>query len=575
MNKSSIFRSIGVVAATLFLFASCDKDFNEIDSDVIGEDHFDLLPDNLSSVVAFNQATGAVQTNNMLINSLGIYNNPVFGKTKSDFVTELQMSVPNPTFDLEKFIALDSVILSVPYFSTKLETDATGKGKYRLDSIYGSGKIKLNIFESGVVLNDLIPPDFQNAQQHYSDDSRFENNKIGTHLNNSADKNENDEFIPSEKEYVTYKRDKGLVAKDSEDNIEARPTPRMRLHLDTSYFKNKIINAPEGKLVNNSVFKEYLKGLYFQVTDVENGTLMRMKFSEGDITLHYREYSELKADPNNPNGPKIPVKFPADDTQYPNAPIMVAKTFVLKMTGNTVNLFTNTPSTEYTNALQNINTTTGDEKLYIKGGQGSMAVIDLFGSVDNFGSDGVTGIPNEVPDELDIIRSNGWLINEANITFTIDNITMNSIAAGTSPAQKVSEPQRVYLYDVKNKRPLIDYFSDVSTTPGLPKFNKYVHDGFIKREQVAGGRGIIYRVRITNHIRNLVRETDSTNVRLGLVVTEAIENNQNAWLETPTTVDVVPQASVMNPLGTVLFGTGPGVPPEKRVKLEIYYTKPN
>nr|MBP6460351.1 DUF4270 family protein [Crocinitomicaceae bacterium] len=37
----------------------------------------------------------------------------------------------------------------------------------------------------------------------------------------------------------------------------------------------------------------------------------------------------------------------------------------------------------------------------------------------------------------------------------------------------------------------------------------------------------------------------------------------------------LPKASVMNPLGTILYGSHPSVPEDKRVKLQIYYTKPN
>ena len=38
---------------------------------------------------------------------------------------------------------------------------------------------------------------------------------------------------------------------------------------------------------------------------------------------------------------------------------------------------------------------------------------------------------------------------------------------------------------------------------------------------------------------------------------------------------VLPTASVFNPLGTVFFGSNPAVPEEKRLRLEIIYTKPN
>lgn len=581
MNKSSVFRSIIVVVSTVFLFTSCDKDFNQIGSDVIGDDHFDLLPDDLSTIVAHTRGTGVVQTNNMLINSLGIYNNPVFGVTKANFVTELQMANVNPTFELEKFIELDSVILTVPYFSTRLSTDSGGRGVYRLDSIYGNEPINLKVFESGVVLNDLAGPDFQNAQKYYSDeDTRFNDFKIGVSLNNSANLKENEKFVTNKKEIRTFKRDKGLKILDTATaNIEERLVPRMRLHLNTQFFKNKIINAPAGKLVNNSVFKDYFRGLYFQVQDATTGTLMQFKFSDGDVTLHYREYSQLVEDPNNPTGPKVPTKFPVTEPLYAGQPIMTAKTFVLKMAGNTVNLLKNSPTPAYTAALLPSGSVNGDDKLFVKGGEGSLAVINLFG-VDNFGNNGVTGTPNTVPDELDIIRTNveekGWLINEASLTFHVDIETMD-LSNGNA---KVREPQRLYLYDLDNKRPLIDYYSDGTTISGRPKFNKYVHDGLIQREQTADGRGVKYKVRITNHIRNLVKFRDSTNVKLGLVVTEYIENVQNAWFEVPSVqgdvrIDRVPQASVMNPFGTVLYGTGDNVPPEKRLKLEIYYTKPN
>lgn len=581
MNKSSIFRQVLVVVTALFLFASCDKDFNEIGSDVIGDDHFDFLPDNLSTVVAYNQKTGIVQTNNMAINSLGIYNNPVFGKTKANFVTDLQMSTINPTFDDEMFVSLDSVVLTIPYFSTKTATATDGKGTYKLDSIYSPDRenlnpIKLKVYESGYVLNDLTPPNFQDAQKYFSDDddAYFDANK-------GALLYENNSFIPSAKEIVTYTKDKGLKMNPRiAANIESRLTPRMRLHLNRSFFEDKIINAPAGKLLNNSVFKEYFRGLYFQVQDSETGSLMQLKFTDGDITLHYTEYSTLEDADNNPSTPKTPVRFPADDPDYPNVPKKTAKTFVIKMAGNSVNLFKNEPNADYLAAISAPNTTSGDPRLYIKGGsEASVAIIDLFGpDEDN----------NGIADELETIRESNWLINEANLTFYIDN---SALGMGKKlQGRKALEPQRVYLYDLNNRRPLFDYSKDATTVPGSPKFNKYIHDGFLQREEVVdeygAKRGTKYKVRITNHIRNLVRK-DSTNVRLGLVVTESIENVQNAWLQTPVTLnngkkfDRVPQASVMNPLGTILYGSNipfsedPNSDYSKRLKLEVYYTKPN
>ena len=39
----------------------------------------------------------------------------------------------------------------------------------------------------------------------------------------------------------------------------------MRLNLNKSFFKTKIIHAPSGKLATDDVFKEYFRGLYFKV----------------------------------------------------------------------------------------------------------------------------------------------------------------------------------------------------------------------------------------------------------------------------------------------------------------------
>ena len=109
-------------------------------------------------------------------------------------------------------------------------------------------------------------------------------------------------------------------------------------------------------------------------------------------------------------------------------------------------------------------------------------------------------------------------------------------------------------------------------------------------------QSIAYKIRITNQIRNLVKYTDSTNVKMGVVVTENIAlASSNKW-QTPKTATTIipeipnynvlmpkwpdfnietPKASVMNPLGTILYGSKSTVSYNKRLKLQIFYTKPN
>ena len=219
-------------------------------------------------------------------------------------------------------------------------------------------------------------------------------------------------------------------------------------------------------------------------------------------------------------------------------PLVTKKTMVLNMAGNTVSLLEDTNLTgDYQTALAQPFSAAGQSKLYLKGGQGSVAVIDLFGPDTD--SDGT-------PDELEVIKSNNWLINEASLTFWIDRAAMgNSLTA---------EPERIYLYDVNNKRPIIDYYFD-NSAGGSANYNKNIHGGTIKREDVDGGRGIRYKIRLTNYLRSLI-QNDSTSVRLGLSVTQNIGTVTMNKLKTPNALlnDYIPQGSVMLPQGTILYG---------------------
>ncbi len=186
-------------------------------------------------------------------------------------------------------------------------------------------------------------------------------------------------------------------------------------------------------------------------------------------------------------------------------------------------------------------------KNYILRGQnGAMTVIELFGTADVN--------DNDIPDELDAIKDNGWLINEASLTFFIDREAMFS---------STYEPIRIYLYDLENNVPIVDYTFDGTENNLNPKLDKLIHGGIIEREEVVEGvptKGIQYKIRLTRYLMDLLADEDaSKNVKLGLVVTESIAAVTNAKLETPITgyndIKFSPLASVMNPLGTVLYGS--------------------
>jgi hypothetical protein len=537
-----------IVVLALSLF-SCDKDFNTIGGNVIGSDHFQFgIKDQDATVIAFNQDLGAVQSNNLPVNPLGIYNNTAFGKTTAHFVTQISLPTIIPTFtNLEEEPEITEVILYIPYFSTKGTTDEEGVATYTLDSVYGTSKLKLSVFENGYFLRDFDPnSQFAQVQNYFSDQlTDIENNKRGAsadgtsipsgeRLNNATDVSENDQFFFNAAEIS--------VTTVDEDEVETttKSAPGIYLKLNKDFFQKKIIGGyDENKLVNNNVFKDYFRGLYFKVeaSDAEpngNGFAM-INFAGGKITVNYKQDKSTEDDEGN------------------TIIVREEKTFDLSLTGNTVSLTNQERTTNYTNALNTANATQGDERLYINGGAGSMAVIDLFGRDE----DGQSA-------ELEAYRNQGWLINEANLIFRIDRDVMADN----------KEPKRIYLYDLENKVSLADYNNDFTVNSIKPKMGKVIYNGIIKLEDE---KGIYYKIRITNHIASLFNNPDTTNIRLGLVVTENILNVGNYKLknQTVTGIKEVPTASVMNPLGTVLYGSKSSVPLDQRLRLEIYYTKPD
>ena len=536
-----------ILGFVVLVFASCDKDFNTIDASVIGENNYEFSSYNDGMVLAYNQGLGVMQSNNLPVNPLGVYQDSNFHTTTAHFVTQLQLNSSNfnPSFGIN--LKVEKVELLVPYFSTRKSTGSDGTSIYELDSIYGSpeSKMKLSVFENGYFLRDTDPSSgFTEAQRFFADQRPdFDSNRYGTdaegnsllfgsRLNDSTAVSQNDQFFfdKSEIEEITVK---------DEDTTTTYLPPSMKLNLNKKFFEKKIFSdVGKANMVNNNTFKNYFRGLYFKVEQIpgENGQLAQIDFSKGKIKITYTEEQTVS-----------------------NELTRVEKIIELNMTGNTVSLQDlSNVNTTYSDALSSSNTAAGDPSLFLKGGSGSLAVVNLFGPDTN---------NNGVADQLEELRDRNWRINEASLTFYVERGKLGT----TAP-----EPNRIYLYDLDNNRPLIDFFTDPTTSTTKPKNGKFVHDGMIQK-LASDDRGDKYRIRITNHISNLIRK-DSTNVKLGLVVTEDYRIISNLDRKTSGSTDLVkkaPTSSVMNPLGTILYGNTPVVPEDKRIKLEIFYTEIN
>lgn len=584
------------------VFISCDQDFNTIGADLVGDEHFDF-DTYTPALKAYSVRTGEVQTNNLPINPLGFYKNPFFGETKANFVTDVALNSVQPNFGTG--VVVDDVTLYIPFYSTVESTNADGSKVYSLDSIYGANKeskMKLNVYENGYYLSSFEGPNQDVTSKYYSDmDAIIDAQKRGadasgnsisvasggTRLNNSSNVAENDEFFFNKSEIITYKTklntvtgvleyvdENGVVLADQLDvtlRAKNRLAPGIYLHLNKDFFKKKIIESSSDNLFNNNNFRQYFKGLYFKMEQIagEEGAMAMLNFNVAKINIDYHSID---------TGSTIPT----------------AKTFLiglgLNSGGNTISLQDFNYSGDYDAGLtaSSSNPTFGsDANLFLKGGKGSVVYMDVFGDTDVFKVvDGqlVSG-SNEVPDELDQLRLKGWLINDAYLEFYIDKTAM----AGNTEFQ---EAERLYLFDATNQKPLADYFFDSSTNSNS-KRNKIIHGGMIERDDTGSNKGVKYKIRITQHINNLINSTNvnlNKNVKLGLCVTENIGLTGNYFYKSPRTfasgpdINFFPVTSIIAQQGTVLHGTGStstyidpstGEVISQKLKLTIHFTKPN
>jgi len=547
--NTNILKTLAVVFTTVLL-VSCDNDYNSIGGSVIGDRNYDFNDGEDFSVYTYNSKLGAVLTNNLPVQQLGYLENDKFESTTANFVTQLVLTKEAPVFTTN--IAVDSVVLTVPYFSKKRTLDITGRSTYRLDSIYSNAStiepIGLKIFRNGYTLSDFDASNPATSAQYYSNqDGLFDAAKISADL-----VYDNPSFVPSDKEFVKYKvKDLAMMPKIAE-NIESSSVRSMRLKLDPVKFGTAILNAVASNLATKDAFKNFYKGLYFQTQPVSGskGSLMMLDFSKGNVTIYYKQ-------------DKI-VDEPA---------VKVMRELTFNFSGNNVNLFNHANDVYSAPASAPIAGTTGHENLYLKGGEGSTTFVELF---PNF---------SELKNLWNLSKGKGLLINDAYVTFTV-----NQTATGVGADYKF-HPNRVYMYDADTNKRLYDYNFDNSINTDFPKLAKYIFGGILSDQKT-------YKIRVTEHVSNLLKSKDETelkenNVRLGLVISEDINRVDYALLKTPQSVDFTsstiaipkfkmitryPTAAVINPLGTILFGNVPSTDVanyDKRVRFKISYTKPN
>jgi len=531
-RKIEALKFLGTLTLVLFAFIACENDYHSLESDIEGIQNFETNSDKFA-VVAYNKKVKPAQTNNLPSNFLGIYYDPIYKQTTNNILTQVVPQNYSPHFGTNP--VFKHAYLTVPYYSN--ETEKVGdETRYELDSIYGVSPIKLTIYRSNYFLRDFNPAsEDRDPQYYYSNNNEFGivSNLIEPPLY------ENPAFLPSDSEHIIYEDDE----MDQPEEVD-RIAPSLHVELSDpgDNFWQTFLLDKEGmpELSNPNNFKDYFRGLYFKVEPLEpiGGSAIMLNFinSGANLTIYY-------------------------DNEDENGELVKNNKFIMNFRANRASTMTVDPITNslLNNLNDNADKVNGDQKLYLKGGEGAIAVVNLFEDLD-------------VLAEFNMLYKddNGnptRLINEANLIFYVDQDETSVMEAENN-----QEPNRLVLYDIKNNIPIIDYFYDTSNNTTNPIESKQSYSSILERD--ADGKGVKYKIRLTEHLNNILLR-DSTNFQLGLYLTTNINEIDNSFVLNDDALEGVPVGTVLSQKGTVLHGSNLNVPEEKRVQLEIYYTEPD
>ncbi len=535
---------LGVISGVLVAIISCEKDFKNVGVNIVDNNIFTAAKYDVANITAYSQNILKNRTDRLDSYLLGTYEDPNFGSFSASIITQLGLVEPNPDFGANAVI--DSVILNIPLQATLDGTlEATNPNNpietitvpnFVLDSIWNSGTnpaFNLRIVELGTFLNDLNPNDPTKTKQYYSDDNFIQlgelyNNVITPDPNDTImivkrRKFSDDNLVPSERVIFKY---------DTIYNNNKKPS--IKIPFDNTTFKTRfqdMLQSTEFSTVSD--FQHYFRGLFLEASSTGSGSsLVSLILSQAKLTIYYSQTSFQDEDDGvdlDGNG-------------------ITGETNVAVGEGNSLdfplgNLIVNQYNRDYSGApvesyLNNPNTSLGSNKLYISGAAGSDAVIHLFGEDTN---------ANDIPDELETLQTNNWLINDAHLRLYVSSDN------SSNPL-----PERLYLYRISD--------GDEYQTYDALTLGQSVQSGYLVRDE--DGNPDYYLFHLTNYITAVINNNPEVPIT-DFGVKTFVQNDIPLQ-----TTDSIMRDFNDNFKNVVVNGNLP-VTDTKRIKLEIYYTEKN
>ncbi|MGB1283317.1 MAG: DUF4270 domain-containing protein [Polaribacter sp.] len=467
--KKIIQKSI-YVGVLVFIFSgiiSCEKDFTNIGTSIINNTQFSTDVE-LVAIEIENSPVENVQSDNISIEPgqylLGVHASPDYEKIEASIISQITIStgltlVDNAYgADTTVVSTIDTVFLKLPYQATLTENTSSGP-EYELDSIIGdvATAFTLNVYQSDTYLSRLNPSDPSKINSYLSDDPY---QKIGSELNSEV----NYPFTPNKNDtMMVVKRwlsDASLYAKDTiKYNTTATsdiPVPFARIPLDEATFKTLFLDKYESpEFETQEAFNDYFRGIILEATGNE-GSLISFDFNNTIAQLN-----------------------PSIEVYYTNTVLKAGTTIIDTIKKNTTFSLAGIRRNPFkmTDRVYPAN-----EEVKVQGAAGSEATITLFDAA-----------------KLAELRTKNWLINDASLTFYINQ-----------DADTTSVPSRMYLYknELINSQTVLGQIKDSYS-------ESVFFGGFLERDN---GKKDRYTFRITDYISDLLSGETNYNPALRLKV---------------------------------------------------------
>ncbi len=311
--KKLLFPAMAGMFAMLCL-VSCDEDIITIGEGAIGGKPFETGK-SVYDVFAYNKKIEAVKTNRLPIYQLGIFNDPIYGKTEAQITTQVQLSVPNPRFGIysqqtEDNADIDTspstipenetvtdVYLYIPYLrAAELERDSIADGvdpdtkanqnpkRFALDSIFGNRDepFQLKVERSTYYLRDLDPDsNFTQAQEYYSS-QQFSPSFVSDVLYDSLVK------VSDVQIAGPFKEDNPETADvDESKEVASYLDPGIYVKLDAAFFQTNILDKEgSSELLSQENFKDFFRGIHLSISPLSGEEMMILfDLKKANITI--------------------------------------------------------------------------------------------------------------------------------------------------------------------------------------------------------------------------------------------------------------------------------------------------